>query len=561
MEPPLLLTGALILAGGILGGALARWLRLPSLTGYLAAGILLGHHGLDRLPAEHVELFGGPVNDLAMALVLFALGGEFRFDRIRPLLGRVLALSLVEGLACFLLVAVAAWFVLGSLPGAVLLGVMAIAVAPATTLLVLREYDASGPVTDLLRLLTALSNVWAVFLFEIALLVLVWAGGGGAGPGEVAWDLVGSLLFGLIAGHLLILLQERFGHGSYSLPLLAVLLATIGACQLTGVPHMLAFLATGAVVVNRSRWFEPITREMDLFAQPAYVAFFVLGGVHLDFSLVAANAGAVALYVLARSLGKVGGARLGLALGRPPGGGRSRNLGMGLLCQAGAAIALAQLARAYDPALGERLLNIILGAVVVFELAGPVLVRRTAVAAGEVSIGHLLVHSADERERTGAFALLSRVVRGRRRRPDELAALTVGRIMRVGIPGLAEQAGLAEILRYANHVPLNQFPVVAGDGRLIGMIRLRDLDELVYDPAAASLVIAGDLTSLTAAEASIPATAGLAEAAAAFAGFPANHLAVVDGDDGRYLGIVDRSEVMRLMAALSRRREGGPGAG
>ncbi|MBL7008726.1 MAG: cation:proton antiporter [Planctomycetes bacterium] len=559
MEFPLLLTAGLILIGGSLCGALARMLRLPTLTGYLAAGILLGHHGLDRLPPAHVELMRGPVNDLAMALVLFVLGGQFRLRKLRPILRRTLVLSSVESLLTFGLVTLLCWPVLGSLPGSLLLGVMAIAVAPATTLLVLREYDARGPTTDSIKLLTALSNVWAVLLFEVALLFLLWTTGAEAGPGEIAWDVGGALFYGLLAGHALILMQERVGHGSYSLPLLTVLLITTGACKLTGVPHMLAFLATGAVVVNRSRYFEPITQAMDLFAQPAYVAFFVLSGMHLDFQQLADNWAAVGLYVMGRTIGKILGSRCGLWAAGAPAGNLSNlpspPLGLGLLCQAGAAIALAQLAGGYDPALGERLLNIVLGSVVLFELVGPVLTRHVAVEAGEVSIGHLLVRSAEEREGTGILVALRRAFRGRGGQTGvDLAALTAGKIRRSGIPPLPDRADMDEILRYANHVPVNQFPVVSDQGELVGMIRLRDLDDLAYDPAAAALVIAGDLTSLSAEQCSIPADATLEETAAAFAAFHANHLVVVeDTESRRYLGIVDRSEVLRLMAKVQQR--------
>jgi Kef-type K+ transport system membrane component KefB/CBS domain-containing protein len=560
MDSPVLLTAGLILVGGSLCGAVARMLRLPTLTGYLAAGILLGHQGLDQLPDEHVELMSGPVNDLAMALVLFVLGGQFALERIRPIARRIFVLSSVESLITFSLVCLLALPVLGDWAGSVLLGVMAIAVAPATTLLVLREFEASGPTTASLKLLTALSNIWAVFLFEVALLVLLATSSADAGPQEILWDIAGSVLYGLLAGHALILMQEKVGHGNYSLPLLTVLLTTIGVCKLTEVPHMLAFLATGAVVVNRSRYFEPITKAMDLFAQPAYVAFFVLSGLHLDFHLLAENWLAVGLYVLGRTIGKVVGARAGLrAAGMGAGnlaGRPSPPLGLGLLCQAGAAIALAQVARGYDQALGDQLLNIILGAVVVFELLGPVLVKHVAVAAGEVSLGSLLVRTTEEREEPTIWMALIRSLRGRGgRTAEDLRALTVDKIMRPGIEPLREQAGLDEILRYANHVPFNQFPVVSAEGVLVGMIRLRDLDDLAYDPAAAGLVIAGDLTSLGAEECSIPVTGTLQEAAAVFGDFRANHLAVVeDAESRRFLGVVDRSEVLRLMARL---RQGG----
>lgn len=553
MEPPLLLTAGIILAGGALGGALARLLRLPSLTGYLAAGILLGDQVLGRLPAAHVELLRGPVNDLAMALALFVLGGQFRPQRLSAPGRGILIVSVVQAAFTLLCVSALIWPALDSFACAILLGIVALEVAPVTTLLVLEEYGARGPTTASLQLLAALSNVWAVFFFEVAVLILVAVRSGTAtSPADVAWDVAGSLCFGLLAGHALILIQKRIGHGNLSLPLITVLLLAIGVCKLTGVPHMLAFLVTGAVVANRSHYFEPITSALSLVTPPVYVAFFVLSGMHLDLHVVWANLGVIGIYVLARTIGKVVGARLGLLAAGVARAGGAPPLGLGLLCQAGAALALAQLAASYDPVLGGRLLNIILGAVLVFELAGPVLLRHVVVAAGEVSLGQLLVRGTEARDGRGLLRALLRTLRHGRGRA-ELAGLTAGQIMRTGIPPLPEQAGLDDILRHANRVPLNHFPVVDAAGRLSGMVGLSELHDLAYDPAAASLVIAGDLTSFGPDECAIATGATLEEAAAAFARFPGNHLAVVDAPStARFLGVVDRAEVLRLVARARR---------
>ena len=317
---PLFSLGALMVLG-VVCGQIARLLRLPTLTGYLAAGVIAGHHGLDLLSKETLggsldlgQMLTDPVNDLAMALVLFVLGGQFRLHRMGAIAKPTITLSLLEAAFTFAVVTLLTWPVLGSLAGAGLLGIMAVAVAPATTLVVLDEYGAEGTTTETLKLLTALSNIWAILAFEIALLILLATHGADTSPMEILWDLGGSLLFGVLAGMTLILLQERTGHGNYSLPLLTVLLLTIGICKATGVPHMLAFLITGAVVANRSRFFDPIVSSMGAYAQPTFVLFFVISGMHLDFGLFAQTSGllAVSIYVLARLIGKVLGTRLGM---------------------------------------------------------------------------------------------------------------------------------------------------------------------------------------------------------------------------------------------------------
>ncbi|MAW59928.1 MAG: hypothetical protein CMJ94_03715 [Planctomycetes bacterium] len=561
-----LLTIGLLLIAGVVGGSLAKWCNLPKLTGYLAAGIVVGHQGFDLLPHNQVDALSMPVNELAMALVLFVLGGQFRFASIRQHLRPLMGMSLLESAITFSLVAALTYPVLGSIGGSVLLGVMAVAVAPATTVEVLREYRADGPVSDGLRLLCALSNVWAIFFFEIALLVLFAMSGFDASPWDAAWDVVGSLLYGLVAGHVLILMQERIGRGNYSVALLTTLLLTIGVCQATGVPHMLAMLVTGAVVVNRSRFFEPVVESMEHFAQPAYVAFFVLSGMHLDFQILVDNWVAASLYVLARVIGKVIGARVALRTtqnaipgleshGGPP-------IGLGLLCQAGAAIALATLAGEYDEDLGKQLLSIILGAVVVFELVGPLFVRYVAIAAGEVRFSELMKSGHRSEDKMPWFRVFGRAMRGR-----DVAApgitlddIEVQQVMRRAPRVLGANAGLDEVLRFANQSPFNHFPVVGEGEKLIGVIALEDLEQVTFDRRVAGLVIARDLVSAEPEQCSLPQTASLAEAVQFFHAYKPNTAAVIDERDrGVLVGMIERAEVLGLVRSIQAKATATPG--
>jgi CBS domain-containing protein len=319
---------------------------------------------------------------------------------------------------------------------------------------------------------------------------------------------------------------------------------------------MLVFLVTGGVVASRSPFFEPISSAMEVYAKPAYVAFFVLSGWHLDFKVLAASWVAVAVYAGARIIGRVLGARVGVAAAGKPMEGVGRQLGLGLLCQAGAAIALAHLTSRYDPELGARLLNIILGAVVLFEIAGPLLVRRIVVAAGEVRVAQLLVRSVP-RFQTPWLRALRRMLRGRMRlgRRD-IESLTVGDLTRRNHTPLPAGADMDEILHYANRSSLQRFPVVGEDGRLRGLIQLQDLSDAVYDPQAAPLVIADDLTTVRPESVSLPADASLREAADFFGRYDANHAPVVDDKESlQYRGVVERAEVLRLVRDLRRRNE------
>jgi Kef-type K+ transport system membrane component KefB len=554
----LLLIG-ILLASGVFGGWLARLMRLPTLTGYLAAGIcmhILATKGF--LQHDSLEELRHPINDLAMALALFILGGQFKLkgrggapSGMRSLL----RVSALESAITFSIVFALSMAVLSDLQGAVLLGILAIAVAPATTLEVLHEYQAKGTATRKIKQLTALSNVWAVFLFELALVLFFAFEASDSSFTAPLWDVLGSLVYGLVAGHTLILMQERVGRENYAVPLLAVILLTIGVCEMTDVPHMLAFLATGAVVVNRSQLFPRITAAMDVYAQPAIVLFFVLSGSHLDFGTLGANWLAVGLYVLGRTLGKSLGVHFGLYginANKPTRESENPPIGLALLCQAGAAIALASYVASFNQELSDKLLNIILGAVVIFELLGPLLVKKVAVAAGEVSLGNLMSHTSDREGRRGwRTALRATFASHRVGKGQNPATVTVERFMRPNATALRRNANMDAILRFANSSPFNHFPVIDPQEHLVGVVTLADLSQIAYNKRTAALVTAEDIATLSPEEAALPANATLSEALTFFKQFDGNTAAVISSVKTPVLiGMVERSEVLHLAQRL-----------
>ncbi|MFT7517756.1 MAG: Kef-type K+ transport system membrane component KefB [Myxococcota bacterium] len=547
----------ILLASGMLCGWLAHRFKLPTLTGYLAAGIgvkYFAHHmGIDHAGLEMLRL---PINDFAMALALFVLGGQFKrrpnAKTKNEQAGTMIRASIIESLFTFTIVGALCSVAMHDFKGGLLLGVLSIAVAPATTLEVLNEFGAKGKVTRTLKMLTALSNVWAIFTFELAMLVLFTL----SGDSQVAisgpiWDAIGSVLYGLVAGHILILLQERLGAGNYVVPLLVVILLTIGFCELTDVPHMLAFLVTGAVVANRSSFFGHITKSMDGYAQPAFVLFFVLSGTHLQFSEIKENWLIVGLYVLGRVIGKIIGTNIGFNGLRPAkklASSKNPPIGTGLLCQAGAAIALAGYVARYNPALSETLLAIVLGAVVIFELIGPLLVKRVVIAAGEVDVGHLLSRNHTSSNRSSWFGAIKRTLRSKNNfiggDPSEVL---IRDIMKPSATALQRSDSMDKILLFANRSPFNHFPVVGDDNVLLGVIVLQDLSEVAYDHRIANLITAEDVISLTTEQASLSSESSLSDALAFFQDFPGNTVAVVsDSATPTLCGMLERTEVLNL---------------
>ena len=547
----------ILLASGMIVGWLAHKFKLPTLTGYLAAGVGISYFapyiGLEHDSLETLRL---PINDFAMALALFVLGGQFKrrpevsYHSEQP--ATMIRASLTESLITFTIVGVLCTVAMHDIKGGIILGVLAIAVAPATTLEVLHEYGAKGRATRTLKTLTALSNVWAIFAFELVMLLFIAITGaidvGLSGP---IWDAIGSVIYGLIAGHLLILFQERLGAGNYVVPLLVVILLTIGFCELTDVPHMLAFLATGAVVANRSSFFSHITGAMEGYAKPAFVLFFVLSGSHLQFDVMRDNWLVVGLYVLGRVIGKILGTHVGFnGFKSTPQVASSKNppIGLGLLCQAGAAIALAGYVSRYDEDLSKKLLAIILGSVVVFELIGPLLVKRVVISAGEVDVGHLLSRSQNYTSSSSWFKAIKRTLFATQNLiASDPSEVFVRDIMKPSAGALQRNDSMDKILYFANHSPFNHFPVVDRENMLLGIIVLKDLSEVAYDQHIASVITAEDVISLSTEQASISAGSSLYDALELFQDFDGNTVAVVEDSATPVMcGMLERTEVINL---------------
>lgn len=268
----------------------------------------------------------------------------------------------------------------------------------------------------------------------------------------------------------------------------------LGLCETFHLPYMLAFLAMGMVVVNTSNHNREIQAELKHLTGLLTVTFFVIHGAELELDLLV-QAGVVGVvYVVARSVGKYLGIwSVAGILGESP---EVRTwLGACLLAQAGAAIALSAIAAERDPALGRQLQSIILGTVVVFELAGPILIRNSVRQAGEMPVLHAVHHTS-----TTPWQLLVdtwtrlQVATGRILGSKPVRAETkIEAIMRIHVPQIGQTASFSEVLDIVEHSHDDTYPVVDKAGRLVGIIRYRELSHALFDPAADSLIRAVDI--------------------------------------------------------------------
>ena len=247
--------GILLLAS-LAAGILADVIRIPKVTAYLLAGVAVGPSGMNAIGVDQMHELQ-PLTRLAMALVLLELGCAFSFVRIRPVLRHAAVLSVGEIAVTFLLVSACTSIFDFGLTGAVLLGALAIATAPATTVLVLKESNSEGPVTELAGVLVALNNIVAIVVFELLFVLMFRFSGAlpGSGWQEFGWlfiNLGAAISLGAIAG-----LGISYGCGllnrrRWLVMVIATSILLMGICDTWNLPYMLAFLVAGVVVVNTS---------------------------------------------------------------------------------------------------------------------------------------------------------------------------------------------------------------------------------------------------------------------------------------------------------------------
>jgi len=397
---------SVLLAAGFGLAQLVKLIHLPSVTGFIIAGALLGPSGFDIVSIDFAEDRLAVFTNMALMLVAFGIGERFDLQQLRSLAKPIVRISAGEIIGCFVLVVAGSlgvcWMtgVGGDIAGwtvwltvAFILGAIAIATAPATTVAVIRETGASGNATRLLLSSVVVNNALSVTLFGIVISTarVLFEPSAQLGIDSLILPVVktgGALAIGLGTGFITDVLVNKFTRREDVLIVaLAALFFCGGLADFLGLSSLLAGVAAGFAVVNRHRRDVRVFRALNDLEPPFYGIFFALAGLqlHLQELTYAGLMGVV--FIIFRGLGKYFGARWGArSAGLPPE--QADNIGMGLLPQAGLAIALAYVIR-QEPSLEVvrgLLLNVVIASVVINEIIGPPLVRMMVVRAGEITV-------------------------------------------------------------------------------------------------------------------------------------------------------------------------------
>lgn len=498
---PLLLSLGLIYLIALGAGRIAARLRVPRVTGYLLAGLIVGPSaaelvGLPPLISKNQIESLSLVQDIALGLIVLAIGSHFRLFALRRLGSKIIVVSALEIGLTGLLVGAASLFFGASPPVAGFLAIMAVTTAPAATQMVVREYESEGPLTDLVMTLIGMNNLVAIFAFVIMFHCVVT-------PGAPFWQVIMQLGIpmgiGIVTGGLLALMDLRLsGKTERQILGIAAVMTFVGASRAFNVSPMLSGLITGAILINaspRGKQFLAVLSEIDY---PVYVLFFVLAGANLHLAYIPHMGVLGIVYIVARSLGKIAGARIGASCVR-----MEKTLftwlGPALLAQAGLAIGLSEaLATGWgDP--GARVKTAVLASVVVFEGIGPLLTRHSLVQCGEVTVLSLLFQRSKVGYAEGLHELIEHFRNAlgipRFRLFSKPSDILVAHVMRRNVEVVKYDVPFDCILRTFGHSRYDRLPVVDTDGHFVGIIKYSDVSEILFDPSLRNLVLAGDIAT------------------------------------------------------------------
>ena len=379
----LLIVGAVMLLG-LLGGKLARRVNVPKVTGYLIMGLLLGPSVLDLLDKSvlsGVEI----VSDLALGMIMFAIGGVFEINHFRRVERHLIRLSLAETSGSFILVTLGTRLLGLDWYAALLLGAISIATSPSVSLLVIREYDSRGPLSDLLISMVATNSILCILLFTFFLNLgaVTDATSILRALGWTVYEALGAILVGGVIGWILSFLEAKVDdQAELLMVILAGVLVAIGTAMTLRISPLLAALAVGAMTANLSVMHRLAYVELRQTEQPLYIAFFVLSGAKLDVKALGALGILGIVYIITRAGGKYIGQYLAASRLKIEGPIKT-HLGLALIPQAGVAIGLMREAGERYQHIGAMISAIILAAVIVYETVGPLVTKWAIFAAKE----------------------------------------------------------------------------------------------------------------------------------------------------------------------------------
>ena len=410
-----LLSVSIALLAGLLMTRAFKPFKLPAVTAYLIAGVLIGPFcigalGIDGFGFATLEQVSSlsVISEIALGFIAFSIGSEFRMHDLKKIGKQAFVIGIFQALAATLFVDIALFVVylmmpnVLSIPQVITLGAIATATAPAATLMVVRQYKAKGPLTKLLLPIVALDDAVGLIVFAVSFGIAKGMVNGGT------MDLVGiivnplveivvSLILGAVMGWLLTQIEKLFNSNTNRLNMTIAFVALTAALSSQinmlsihigpvhiGTSSLLVCMMLGTVFCNICPLSEDVMTRSDKWTSPLLALFFVISGAELELSVFAdlAIVGIGVIYIVVRCLGKyLGSMWSAKATKCEPN--ICKYLGITLFPQAGVALGMCTLAMELGEP-GKLIRNITLFAILIYEILGPLMTRWALTKAGDI---------------------------------------------------------------------------------------------------------------------------------------------------------------------------------
>lgn len=397
---------SLLLLFAFLVVLLAKKYRVPIVVGYVFLGILLSPDIISIFPVVDSEMSNmytfvlanlDYITNIALAFIAFTIGSELSIKTIRRLGKSIFSIAIMESVSAFIVVTAAVYLIGRPLYMALLFGSVASATAPAATVMVLKEYNAEGPLTSTIMAVVGLDDAFALIIFSLInpIAYSQYKGEGAIKISEVIGlpliEIFGSIILGLFLGYITQYLLIKFNEKTRKILTMVTSITLTSAVSIfLGLSALIANMAVGFAVRNFAKKNLEISEEMDTLTVPLYAMFFIIAGTEIRFSEMGSLSFLLIafIYLSARIIGKVGGSTLAARISGAPEA-VQKFIGFGLLPQSGVAIALAysiQKQYVHDTQVGLLIFNTLLLTAAMTEVFGPLLTKYAVIQSGEGTV-------------------------------------------------------------------------------------------------------------------------------------------------------------------------------
>ena len=381
----------IVLIGALVAEKIINYIKVPAITSYILLGILLGPYALN-VTGEGLMASSELLANVVLGFIAFHIGKNFSLENFKRIGKAVLSVSISVTVATLICVTMGTYYVAYQpFYVALIFGAISTATAPATTMMVIRQYKARGLFTDVLLGTVAIDDAWGIMIFSVSLaiaqilqlgqfseMIIIFVTMKAAG--KIFFSMILGLIMAFLVSKISVYLKRREDVLTF---ILGVILINTGIALYFHMSPLLSNMFFGAVLVNIEKTSFRFFDSISAVDWPLYVMFYVLAGANLDVGLLSTLGLIGSVYIISRIIGRIGGAYAGAVIA---GTDKSikKYMGLALMAQAGVAIGLAMIAKANLPHTGGAILNTIIATSVIYEILGPIATRYTLIKSGNI---------------------------------------------------------------------------------------------------------------------------------------------------------------------------------